>query len=124
SGDIVSSFQLLTIEPRAHSIRLGGDGKFFIRESLNRYIVEAVPIDAADETQSRLALGGARPIMRRFPVRDFFFAECANQNFCTFRIPAEWKCVAVAQRATIEAAKICPYIGGPTAEHNRHVDFA
>src|SRR5439155_9037028 len=70
SRDIVSSFQLRTIEPRGHSIRLGGDGKSFIRELLNRFIVEAVPINAANEAQDRIVLSRAYPIMRRAPRRN------------------------------------------------------
>ena len=86
--------------------------------------IEALPVQTADETQDRFAPRGARPIVRRFPARDFFRTQLVHQNFCALGIDAERNFVGVVQCASIQSAEICTQISGATGEHKRYIDSA
>src|SRR5207237_2026490 len=99
--DIMISLQLYTFETRAHPVRIWRDDEYFIRESLNRYIVESVPIRAAHHAQNGLALRGARPIVRWTPGGNSLLAQKIDKSLSVLGIFPERNFIAVTQRATI-----------------------
>src|SRR5207244_13432887 len=99
-------------------------GECFARKPLKRYIVDGVPVRAADDAQDGIGSRRLRPRLRRAPLGDSFGSQVVDPNVCALGIFTEGNNVAIAQCTTAQAAEISAQIRRATAENRRHSNSA